>query len=271
VRFARVRQAGGSIYAVVEDETLVPIEGTPFGEWRRVGQALPLGQARLDIPVVPPNFYAIGMNYTEHVMARARRSGNPPEIPTRPEPGFRSPSALVAHGEHVVLPPDTDTVQYEGELVAVIGKRARHVREADALDHVLGYTIGNDISERAWQKLDRTFWRCKNSDTFKPMGPWIETDVDLASLITTVSVNGKQQIRFRTNDMLFGVARFIATISEYCTLHPGDVIWMGTEGASLDLHAGDVVEVEISSIGTLRNQVVAQDLKRGVNREAAGG
>jgi 2-keto-4-pentenoate hydratase/2-oxohepta-3-ene-1,7-dioic acid hydratase in catechol pathway len=255
MRFARFDLDGRVGYGLVDGGHIVPISGSPFEGWEPAGPPLALENVRLQVPVIPHNFYAVGLNYAEHIRERARRLGVAPELPPRPEPGYRSPSALIAHEEPIVLPPDTSSVQYEGELVVVIGQRVKHVSEADALECVLGYSIGNDISERIWQKQDRTFWRSKNSDTFKPMGPWIETDIDLDTLRTTVRVNGRTQIEFRTNDMLFGVARFIATITEYITLHPGDVIWMGTEGASVDLRAGDVVEVEISSIGTLRNPV----------------
>ncbi len=148
-------------------------------------------------------------------------------------------------------------MQYEGELVAVIGKTAKGLSESEALSCVFGYTIGNDVSERTWQRGDRTLWRAKNSDTFKPMGPWIETDVDLESLITRVRLNGKQVSEFKTNNMIFGVARYISEITKFITLHPGDVLWMGTEAPTLDMKAGDVVEIEIDQIGTLRNPVVA--------------
>jgi 2-keto-4-pentenoate hydratase/2-oxohepta-3-ene-1,7-dioic acid hydratase in catechol pathway len=257
MRFARFKRDNRVIYGLVEHDEIIPIAGTPFEKWQRDGEGIPLDRVHLEVPVIPQNFYAVGLNYPEHIRERARRLGAAPELPSRPEPGYRSPSALIAHDEPIVLPPDTDSVQFEGELVVVMGRRARNVPEAQALEYVLGYTIGNDISERRWQKLDRTFWRSKNADTFKPMGPWIETNLDLDALRTTVRVNGAASIEFATNSMLYGVARFIATITEYITLHPGDVIWMGTEGASPDLHAGDVVEVEISSIGTLRNAVVA--------------
>jgi 2-keto-4-pentenoate hydratase/2-oxohepta-3-ene-1,7-dioic acid hydratase in catechol pathway len=123
---------------------------------------------------------------------------------------------------------------------------------------VFGYTIGNDVSERNWQKADRGLWRAKNADTFKPMGPWIETEVDLEDMETVVKVNGKESNRFRTNDMIFGIKPFIVELTKYFTLWPGDVIWMGTDGASPDLKAGDVVEIEISGIGTLRNRFVAE-------------
>ena len=122
---------------------------------------------------------------------------------------------------------------------------------------MLGYTIGNDVSERAWQAADRTFWRSKNTDTFKPMGPWIETEADLDAMETVVRLNGEVRTRFRTGDMLFGVARFISTMTRYLTLHPGDVIWMGTDGASPDLKPGDTVEVEVTGVGTLSNPFVA--------------
>jgi len=260
MRFARFEHAGQPTYGLVEGSEITPLRGSPFEEWQRAGAAVPLADARLLIPVVPQNFYAIGLNYAAHALQRARNLNIEPQLPARPEPGYRSNNALIAHGEAIVLPPDTSTVQYEGELVAVIGRRAKNLSEESALSCVFGYTIGNDISERNWQKIDRTFWRSKNSDTFKPMGPWIETDVELESLRTTVRVNGETQIQFATNDMLFGVARFIATITQYITLHPGDIIWMGTEGASRDIRAGDTVEVEISSIGVLSNPVVAADV-----------
>jgi 2-keto-4-pentenoate hydratase/2-oxohepta-3-ene-1,7-dioic acid hydratase in catechol pathway len=149
-------------------------------------------------------------------------------------------------------------VQFEGELVVVIGREAKHLSEKDALSCIFGYTIGNDVSERSWQKSDRTFWRAKNTDTFKPMGRWIETDVDLEALVTTVRLNGKEVSRFKTNDMIFGIAEYISVITRYLTLHPGDVIWMGTDDPMLDMVAGDTVEVTIEGIGTLRNPVVAE-------------
>jgi 2-keto-4-pentenoate hydratase/2-oxohepta-3-ene-1,7-dioic acid hydratase in catechol pathway len=182
-----------------------------------------------------------------------------PNVPDRPEIGYRAQNALIAHDEDVVIPRDaTEQVHYEGELVVVIGKTAKHLSEDNALSCVLGYTIGNDVSERTWQREDRTFWRSKNTDTFKPMGPWIETDVDLDAMHTNVRLNGEVRTSFRTNDMLFSIQHFISTMTRYLTLYPGDVIWMGTDGSSPNLKAGDVVEVEITGIGTLRNRFVAE-------------
>ena len=141
-----------------------------------------------------------------------------------------------------MIPADaTERVEYEGEIVGVIGRRARNLSEEEALDCLLGYTIGNDVSERTWQKGDRTMWRAKNTDTFKPMGPWIETEVDLDSMRTRVSVNGEQKIDFATNNMLFGMATYLSRMSRYLTLYPRDVIWMGTEGHADPIKHGDVV------------------------------
>src|SRR5262249_16849950 len=150
------------------------------------------------------------LNYTDHINEQAKKGVVAPSIPTKADIGYRANNALIAQGESVVIPPDATKMQYEGELVAVIGREAKHLSERDALSCVLGYTIGNDVSERAWQKADRTLWRAKNTDTFKPMGPWIETELDLDAAETTVRVNGRVTTHFRTNAMLFGIAHFIS-------------------------------------------------------------
>jgi 2-keto-4-pentenoate hydratase/2-oxohepta-3-ene-1,7-dioic acid hydratase in catechol pathway len=234
------------------------VSGDPFAGYERGKVTRELSAVKIEVPVVPPTFYCVGLNYAEHIREVASKHGIKANLPEQPDVGYRAVNALIAHGEPVVIPRDASKVQYEGELVVVIGKRAKHLSEAEALSCVLGYTVGNDVSERVWQKSDRTLWRAKNTDTFKPMGPWIETQVDLDALETVVRRNGKETLRFRTNDMIFGVARYISAMSRYLTLYPGDMIWMGTDGSSPDLVAGDVVEVEITGIGTLRNPFVAE-------------
>jgi 2-keto-4-pentenoate hydratase/2-oxohepta-3-ene-1,7-dioic acid hydratase in catechol pathway len=259
MRWARFDDAGTPTYAVVEGDELIPVRGSPFAVWERTATRLPLAQVKLLPPVIPPTFYACGMNYAGHVREVAAKVGQPANLPTQPDIGYRANNALIAHGEPIVIPADaTDKVQYEGELVAVIGRKCKHLTRDDALSAVLGYTIGNDVSERTWQRSDRTLWRAKNTDTFKPMGPWIETDVRLGDLVTKVRLNGKQLIEFRTNDMVFGVVDFLVAMSKYLTLYPGDVVWMGTEGATADMKHGDVCEIEITGIGTLRNPVVRE-------------
>ena len=257
MRWIRFSQQGKTAYGLVEGDRIVEVAGSPFSGYERTQRTHALDAVKIEVPVVPPTFFCVGLNYAEHVREAAAKLGIAADLPKQPDVGYRAVNALIAHGEPVVIPPDAKKVQYEGELAVVIGRRTKHVSEAEALSCVLGYTIGNDVSERTWQKSDRTLWRAKNTDTFKPMGPWIETEVDLEALETRVRVNGRETTRFRTNAMLFGVATYISTISRYVTLHPGDVIWMGTDGTSPDLKAGDTVEVEITGIGTLRNPFVA--------------
>ena len=122
-------------------------------------------------------------------------------------------------------------------------------------DYILGYTIGNDVSERTWQGNDRTLWRAKNTDTFKPMGPWIETDVNPEDMTTTVKVNNEIQDQFKTNNMIFGITEYLCNMTKYLTLHPGDVVWMGTDDVPIDIKDGDIVDIEITGIGTLSNPV----------------
>ena len=257
MRWIRFSHQGRTAYGILEGDQITEVSGDPFAGYEPTKRTHRLGGVKIEVPVVPPTFYCVGLNYAEHIREVAAKHGIKADLPKQPDVGYRAVNALIAHGEPVVIPPDATKVQYEGELAVVIGKKARNLAEADALSCVLGYTIGNDVSERVWQKSDRTLWRAKNADTFKPMGPWIETDVDLDALETRVRLNGKETLRFRTNAMIFGVATYIATMSRYVTLYPGDIIWMGTDGASPDLKAGDVVEVEITGIGTLRNPFVA--------------
>ena len=255
-------QIGNNIsYGIVEDEArVIEVSGTPFETYTVTATTYPLSTVKLLVPVIPPTFYAGGLNYPDHVQWWAQYSGTSARVATEPGIGYRTNNALIAHEEHIVKPKDaSDEFQVEGELVAVIGKKARHLSPENALSCVLGYTIGNDVSQRTWQIQDGSLWRAKNSDTFKPMGPWIATDLDPNNLETTIRINGQVQGQFNTRHMLFDAASHIAKISRYSTLYPGDVIWLGAEGATPNMRPGDVVEIEISGIGTLRNAVVAEE------------
>lgn len=259
MRWARFESDGKAQTGIIEGSEIEAIEGDMFGDYTRTGRKVPLDGVKLLVPLEPEIFYAAGLNYVEHIMEQAKLNNREPNIPEKPDIGYRANNALIAHDEDVIVPKDaTDKVQYEAEIVVIVGKQAKHLTEDNALSCVFGYTIGNDVSERTWQKSDRTLWRAKNTDTFKPMGPWIETDVDLESLKTTVRVDGKVTIEFPTNNMLYGIQRYIAAMTKYITLYPGDMIWMGTEGASPDIADGQVVEIEISQIGTLRNRFVRE-------------
>ena len=253
-------QSGRTVtYGIIEDSTVTEVTGSPFESHTRTATTHQLSRVKLLVPVIPPTFYAAGVNYREHVTEMAHRRGVKPEFPPAADVGYRANNALIATDEPIVIPRDaTDQIQYEGELVAVIGKRAKRVSEAEALDCVFGYTIGNDVSERTWQRGDRTFWRGKNTDTFKPMGPWIVTGLDPDDLRVTIRLNGKEMFSYAVKDAIFSVRQFISRMSQYLTLHPGDVLWMGTDGATENMKDGDVVEVEVPGIGVLRNPVVRE-------------
>jgi len=260
-RWVRFESAQGPRQGYIEGETIVPIAGDMFGDWRPEADPVPLTGARLLAPVIPPTFYACGINYAGHWRTAAEEFGLDLDKswPKYPEVGYRPQSAIIGPGDPIILPADVPpNVQVEGELAVVIGRRAKHVRPEDALDHVFGYTIGNDVSARGWQFSDRTFWRSKNADTFKPLGPWIRRGVDLDSLVTRVSVNGELRESFPTNRMIWSIADYIAAITRYITLIPGDVIIMGTDGHCPQLNPGDTVSIEIEGIGTLSNPVVAE-------------
>ncbi|MDX3906345.1 MAG: fumarylacetoacetate hydrolase family protein [Pigmentiphaga sp.] len=256
MRWIRFTDAAGTHYGLLEGERVRKVAGSPFDGYETTGEWAELAQVRLEVPVIPRTFYCAGLNYAEHTIEAARKRGQEPQLPKQADIGYRANNALVPHGHDVVIPPDARTIHYEGELVVVIGREARNLTPDEALDCVLGYTIGNDVSERNWQRSDRTLWRAKNTDTFKPMGPWIDTDFDPREAQTRVRVNGKTTTEFPTAAMIFDIRTFLSTMSRYLTLHPGDVVWMGTDGQSPDLKAGDVVEVEITGLGTLRNTFV---------------
>jgi 2-keto-4-pentenoate hydratase/2-oxohepta-3-ene-1,7-dioic acid hydratase in catechol pathway len=256
MKWCRFQSGRNVAYGLIEDNTVTAVTGSPFEDHARTSTTVPLSGVKLLVPVMPPTFYAAGVNYREHVTEMAHRRGVKPEFPPHADVGYRANNALIATDEAIVIPKDaTDQVQYEGELVAVIGKRCKRVSEAAALDYVFGYTIGNDVSERTWQRGDRTFWRGKNTDTFKPMGPWIVTGLDPDDLRITIRLNGKEMFSYAVKDAIFSVRQFISRMSQYLTLHPGDVLWMGTDGATENMKDGDMVEVEVPGIGVLRNPV----------------
>lgn len=247
------------VFGKIEGETVHEIEGEPWGQWTLTKHTHPLKDLTLLAPVVPPTFYCVGLNYPEHIKASAKRRGIEPKFPERPDVNFRSSNALVGQDHPIIKPADAgEKFQYEGELAVVIGKGGRHIAPEHALAHVFGWTIANDVSERNWQRGDRTGWRAKNSDTFNPVGPWIVTDLDYRQMTTTIRLNGEEVDRFATGDMVHDVETYIAEISRYCTLRPGDVILMGTDGEPRNMKPGDLCEIEISGIGILRNPVVAE-------------
>jgi len=249
MRWCRFARGGHGSYGLVDGETVLAVEGTPFGAHRETGERHALGEVRLLPPVIPGTFYAAGFNYKAHAK----------EIPARAEAGYRAPSALIGHGEPVVKPADVEgRFETEGELVAVIGRTLRRCSRDEAMAGVFGWTIGNDVSARTWQHGDRTLWRAKNSDTFKPMGPWIDTGVDALAQRTTVTVNDVVEAEFATGEMIFDPYDFITEITRYITMSPGDVLWLGTESV-VPMAPGDTVAIGISGLGVLSNPIVQEE------------
>ena len=244
-------------FGLRDGDFIIEVEGTPFGEHRIGTRRMPVADIELLVPVIPGTFYAIGSNYRQNVIDGAVFRGGTPKFYDEPRVGYRANSALTASGTNIVKPRDAGPeFQYEGELVAVIGKKARNVTPEEAEQCIFGWTIGNDITERDWNKDDTTNLRGKNADTFKPMGPWLVSGIDLAGMVTTVRLNGKQVHRFDTANMLVSPGEVISVISRYNTLHPGDVVWLGTDELPKNLAPGDDIEIEISGLGVLRNKVV---------------
>jgi 2-keto-4-pentenoate hydratase/2-oxohepta-3-ene-1,7-dioic acid hydratase in catechol pathway len=253
MRWIRYSLNGADHHGMLDDnDRISQVQGDPFQGYEKTSTQLALADVQIEVPVVPPTFYCVGLNYVKHISTEGMN------IPNKPDVGYRANNALLPHGQNVVMPADATRVHYEGELVVVIGKRVKNITIDEVPQCIFGYTIGNDVSERNWQRSDRTFWRGKNADTFKPMGPWISTEANVANMETVVSLNGKESTRFHTADMLFGIEEFISTMSRYLTLYPGDVIWMGTDGASPDLQHGDRVDVTLTGLGTLTNHFVKE-------------
>jgi 2-keto-4-pentenoate hydratase/2-oxohepta-3-ene-1,7-dioic acid hydratase in catechol pathway len=256
--WCRFQNGRSPSYGIVEGEAVIAVEGDPFTEHKRLPGTHRLADVKLLVPVVPLTFYAIGSNYHNHVVGRAAVKGTKPKFYDRPRVGYRANSALIPTGAAIVKPKDAGAkFEYEAEIVAVVGKTMRNVSPAEAAKGIFGWTIGNDVTERDWQSADPTNLRAKNSDTFKPMGPFIATGVDPKDMTTQVRLNGKTVHNFATGNMLFSASEVISDISKTNTLSPGDVVWLGTDEVPMALNPGDNIEIEISGIGVLRNPVVA--------------
>jgi 2-keto-4-pentenoate hydratase/2-oxohepta-3-ene-1,7-dioic acid hydratase in catechol pathway len=254
--WCRFQDNGGAKYGVVEGAKVAVVSGVPWGEYTITARRRTLAGLKLLPPTIPSTFFCVGLNYRGHI-EHAKAKGNPvAKLPDRPEIGYRANNALIGHGESIVVPPDlSGELEAEPEVAAVIGTRLRNASRDEAKAAIFGWTIGNDVSARTWQRNDRTFWRAKNCDTFKPMGPWIDTEADPADSTTTMRVNGNSVVTFATGDMIFDAVDYIVEITKYITMQPGDVIWMGADG-TLPIAPGDTVEINVSGIGTLRNSVV---------------
>ncbi len=254
MKYARYEAHGETAYGVVEGDSVKQLTASPLEDHEVTDHEHGLSEVKLLAPIVPGKIVAIGLNYKSHLGDRV-----PPSVP---EPFFKTQSALIGPDEPIVIPREAIeegvNIQPEAEFSLVIGKRCKRASADDALDYILGYTCGNDVSARNWQRNDLQWWRAKSSDTFAPVGPYIETDLDPGNVRLIGRINGEVVQEQLTSDLLYGIPRIIEFVSSALTLEPGDVIMTGTPGAPGDIHPGDTVEVEVEGVGVLRNPVVAE-------------
>lgn len=254
MRIARFTKDGDLSFGVVEDDdTIATVAAHPFGEIQFTGERQPLADVRLTAPILPSKVIAIGRNYAEH----AKELGN--EVPEAPLTFMKPSTSVIGQREAIVYPPLSERVDYEGELAVVIGRLCRDVPAARAQDVILGYTCANDVTARDLQKTDGLWTRAKGFDTFCPLGPWIETDLDPSDLSITTAVNGETRQDSRTNKLLHGIPELIEYVTQVMTLLPGDVVLTGTPEGVGPLNVDDEVSVTIENIGTLTNRVISRD------------
>jgi 2-keto-4-pentenoate hydratase/2-oxohepta-3-ene-1,7-dioic acid hydratase in catechol pathway len=240
------------LFGLLEGSSVRELLGDPLTEWRRAERTWPLDRVRLLAPILPSKIVGVGRNYAEH----AAEMSNP--LPKEPLIFLKPPSSIIGPEEPIVLTPFTQNVHHEAEIAVVMGKTCSQLADGEpALPYVLGFTCVNDVTARDLQRSDGQWTRAKGFDTFCPMGPVIETEVDLAKSTVAGYVNGERRQFAPVTDLLFSVDFLIHWISRMMTLVPGDVISTGTPSGVGPLRAGDVVEVVVDGVGTLRNPVVA--------------
>jgi 2-keto-4-pentenoate hydratase/2-oxohepta-3-ene-1,7-dioic acid hydratase in catechol pathway len=254
MRIIRYQQKGSPAqYGWVNEDLVGPLSGAPFGAYRRLEATLPLKQVTLLMPVEPSKLIAVGRNYPEH----AREHGA--EIPEVPLIFSKALSSVIGPDQAIVLPPQSQRVEHEAELAVVIARRGRWINQDDVKEYILGYTIANDVTARDLQNRDGQWTRAKGFDTFCPLGPWIETDLDPTDVLITCRVNDELRQMASSREMVFSIAQLIVYVSSFMTLEPGDVLLSGTPAGVSPLKAGDRVEVEIEGIGKLSNPVIADE------------
>ena len=247
-RYIRYETQGRASYGILDGDTVRELSGAPWSAGKPTGRTTSFKSVKLLAPAEPSKVIAAGLNYKSHIgqQPAAKYVGLFAKMPT----------SIVPHEADIIYPADATDLHFEGELVVVIGKKASKVSKEDAMSYVFGATVGNDVSERAWQKQDLQWFRAKASDTFGPLGPWIVTGTNYLDALLETRVNGKTLQSQRTKDLIFDVPTIVSYVSNYVTLMPGDVIYTGTPGTTSAMKPGDIVEVEIEGIGVLRNRIV---------------
>jgi 2-keto-4-pentenoate hydratase/2-oxohepta-3-ene-1,7-dioic acid hydratase in catechol pathway len=240
-------------------EVAAIIEGDPlYRDIHRTGERIPLADVRLLAPVIPRSkVIGVGRNYAEH----ASELGN--EVPQEPLIFLKPNTSVIGPLDGIVYPPETNDLQYEGELAVVIGRICRHVPRERVKEVIFGYTCANDVTARDLQRADGQWSRAKGYDSFCPLGPWIETELDPSDfhegdgLAITTTVGEEVRQSGRTSQMIHDIPTLVSYVSSVMTLLPGDVILTGTPAGVGPMRPGDIVSVEIEGIGTLSNRVIS--------------
>jgi 2-keto-4-pentenoate hydratase/2-oxohepta-3-ene-1,7-dioic acid hydratase in catechol pathway len=240
-------------YGILEEDRVSPLSNAPWLQGQPGEDVLTLNDVTMLAPVEPSKVVCIGLNYHAHVEA----SYSADKAPERPLIFLKPPSSIIASGEKIVHPPESERVDYEAELGVIISKQGRHIKTEKAEDHIFGYTCVNDVTARDLQKVDGQWSRAKGFDTFCPVGPWIVTKLNYRDVLVEGIHNGEVKQSGRTTQMIFDIPYLIAYISSAMTLNPGDLISTGTPAGIAPMVPGDTIEVKVEGVGSLINMVVA--------------
>ena len=249
MKYARFIRDDDLEYGHVDGSDIKILDGPFLEDGQPTGETVPLADVRLLAPVAPRTVTAIGLNYADHAAESQM------EVPPEPFVFLKTASSIIGPGDPIELIEQYNRNDYEAEIVVVMGKDAWRVSEDDALDYVLGYTCGNDVSDRTFQANDKQWTRAKGCATYGPLGPIITDEIDPHSVQIKTRLNGRTVQDSNTNQMVFQVPRLIAHITKYIALEAGDLIFTGTPPGIGPMKNGDTVEVEIEGIGTLMNPV----------------
>ena len=248
MKFGRFNFEEKIFFGVVENNIVYELEDNFLLGQKKTGKEFDLNLIKILPPVVPNKMLALAKNYGSHLQ------GESP--PKQPEPFFKTTSSLIGHKDNIEIPVDSKKVDAESELVAVIGEKAKNVSADNAFDFIFGYTCGNDVSARDWQKGDKSWWRAKSSDTFSPIGPYIVNEIDPENLEINGIVNDEVVQKCNTSEMIWSIPKTIEFISKYVTLEVGDCIFTGTSGTAGQIKSGDEVIVDIENVGRLINRCI---------------
>lgn len=249
MRFLRYEFQKNEYWGWINGDKVGKIDGNIYGDFRRYEADTPVEKVKFLPPVLPSKIVCVGRNYVAHAVEHKV------DVPEIPMIFLKPPSSLLADGESILIPPQSNQVEHEAELAVIIGKQGRWVDPEEADDYIFGYSIANDVTARDLQRLDGQWTRGKGFDTFCPIGPFVETEFDDSDSLITCKVNGQVRQMASTRDMVFPVERLIAFISSVMTLNAGDVILTGTPAGVGVLNTGDIIEIEIEGLGILKNFV----------------